>query len=79
MSAVAISEREVSIAWEPAQIGHAQAQQIFVSADYGNSWKYNAVADEGPMLSPHSGSLSGECQALLKTRSTFMLYDDLVS
>ena len=58
--AVKIRENEVSLAWEPAQKGKLQVQQVFVSADHGNTWKYNAVADQGPMLSPHVGSLNGE-------------------
>jgi hypothetical protein len=58
--AVEIKDNEVSIAWEPAQRGKLQVQQVLVSADHGNTWKYNAISDQGPMLSPHVGSLNGE-------------------
>ena len=74
-----ITEREVSLAWEPAQVGNAQVQQVFVSADNGNTWQYNAIADEGPMLPPHSGSLNGEHYAsALRTCAKLMLAHALV-
>ena len=59
-----IKEKELGIVWEPARSSNLLAQQVFISDDNGNSWKYNAVANQGPMLLPqiasHTGVLSFE-------------------
>ena len=54
-----IKEKEVSITWEPVKGAAVLAQQVFVSKDSGNTWRYNAIADQGPMLPPSVASHTG--------------------
>lgn len=54
-----IKDKEVSLSWEPVQGANALAQQVFVSDDSGITWRYNAIADQGPMLLPHVASHTG--------------------
>ena len=42
----------MALAWEPARSSDLLVQQVYVSADGGNTWKYNGVANQGPMLLP---------------------------
>jgi len=58
--AVLIEEKEVSLAWEPASNVDLLVQQVFVSNDGGNSWKYNAIAVHGPLLQPGAASQKGK-------------------
>ncbi len=54
-----IKDKEVSITWEPVKGAAVLVQQVFVSKDSGNTWRYNAIADQGPMLPPSVASHTG--------------------
>ena len=54
--AVNVNQKQIDLAWEPARDSSLLGQQVFVSYDDGNTWNYNAVASQGPMLGPAASS-----------------------